>query len=114
LDYETVALVICGGIFFIATFSYMVMRGRPTHMPKRSSAKRRADCSPYIGPFNDDPMRVKPAIGLPMADHSIDICDIVHGEFDQQILSINPANGLPMLDSCFDIAGNPYGQSDHF
>jgi hypothetical protein len=111
LDYETVALVVCGGILFIATFSYMVMTGRPTHRPKRSSAKRRADCSHSIGPFNDDPMGVNPATGLPMADHCIDIGGNVYGAIDQHRLSLNVASSLPVLDSDLDIAGN---MSDHF
>lgn len=109
MDYETVALVICGGILFIAMFSYMVMKGKPTHVPSRRSAKRRADCSPYIGPCNDDPMRVNPATGLPMADQSIDIGGNVYGMIDQHLLSLNATSGLPMLDSGLDIAGHMSG-----
>jgi len=56
-------------------------------------------------------MCVNPATDLPMANHSLDIGGIVHGEFDQHMLSINPASGLPMLDACIDIAGNAFGQS---
>ncbi len=109
MDYETVALVICGGILFIAKFSYMVIKGGHTHMSSRSSAKRRANCSPYIGPFNDDPMCVNPATGLPTVDHSIDIGGNVYGMIDQHRLSLNAASGLSMLDSDPEIAGNTFG-----